>query len=437
MIDQTELINQIREEAIVFDEISTAPLSDFLNRVGDARVVLLGEATHGTSEFYQMRAQLTQALIAQRGFNIVAIEADWPDAALVNRYVGHVSGGVPEHKAFNRFPQWMWRNQEFHDFVEWLRKYNSNIPSKSNYVGLYGLDLYSLYQSIDNVIRYLDLNHPHLAELARQSYNCLMVWQGSPSDYGLAVLQGENKDCREEALSVLRKLLEVQVAKGLFSEDEEVLDAIQNALLVVNAEKYYRIMWGSSTSSWNLRDGHMFETLNLLLSVKGEGAKAIVWEHNSHVGNAKATEMQARGEINVGQLCKEHYGDAAYLVGFGTHEGTVAAAASWGGPMKIKKVLNSHKESYERLFHETGVGKFFLPLLSPYQKKVRQGLMMPMLERAIGVIYRPDTERFSHYFHAILPEQFDEYIWFDQTRAITPLSLTAPQGMPDTYPFGL
>lgn len=415
--------------------IDDAELGPLLERIGDARVVLLGEATHGTSEFYRMRARITRALIERRGFDIVAAEADWPDAARIDRYVRGDGAPAGEWKAFSRFPTWMWRNREFREFVDWLHAHNAERPREER-AGFFGLDLYSLYRSIDAVLGYLDRTDPETARVARARYGCLSPWERDPAVYGRAALTGEFRTCEDEVVKMLRELLENQI-EYMQRDGEHFLDAVQNARVVANAERYYRVMYYGSRESWNLRDTHMFDTLRMLLAFHGPDARAVVWEHNSHIGNAAATEMGARGEHNVGQLSREHFGEDAFLVGFGTDHGTVAAASDWDGPMEIKDVRPAHERSYERLFHETGIEAGLLHLRDPVRDEVREELGPARLERAIGVIYRPETELRSHYFQASLPHQFDEYVWFDRTRAVHPLRGPELAGLPDTYPFGL
>ena len=307
---------------------------------------------------------------------------------------------------------------------------------RSERVAIYGLDLYSLYTSIGSVLKYLDEVDPDSARIARQRYGCLTPWQADPATYGHAALTGAYRTCEKEVVRMLEDILHKQ-SDYAAHDGERFMDAVQNARLVTDAERYYRIMYYGSRASWNLRDNHMFETLKTLLDFHGPRAKAIVWAHNSHVGDAAATEMSARGEYNIGHLCREEFGNGAYSIGFGTHAGTVAAASDWDGPMEVKAVLPSLKQSYERLCHETGRPQFMLPLRGRSVGEVRNRLAKPRLERAIGVIYRPETELASHYFQAVLPAQFDEYIWFDETRAVTPFETKELEGLPDTYPFGL
>lgn len=425
----------IAKHGDTFEDINGADLAPLLTRIGDARVVLIGEASHGTSEFYSMREAITRRLIEEKGFNIIAAEADWPDSARIDHYVRHHDVPPAEWTAFARFPTWMWRNEETRAFVDWLHTRNLAATPEER-AGFYGLDLYSLYGSIRAVISYLETVDEDLAGLARRRYGCLSPWEADPAAYGQAALKGLYKKCENDVAHMLVSLLEKQQELG-FKDGESFFDAAQNALLVANAEKYYRKMYYGSRASWNLRDSHMFETLQNLLAFHGRDARAVVWAHNSHIGDASATEMSRRGEINIGQLCRNYYGQSSYHIGFGTNDGTVAAASAWGGPMQVMQVRPAHPQSYERLFHMTNVPGLMLPLTAKGLKDASDGIAKPRLERAIGVIYRPETELASHYFEAVLPKQFDEYIWIDRTRAVTPFTVTELQGIPDTYPFGV
>ena len=406
------------------------------DRFADARVVLLGEASHGTSEFYRARAAITARLIERHGFNIVAVEADWPDAAYVDRYVRHRPKREGEEAAFQRFPTWMWRNAEVDAFIRWLRGHNEGC-GPAQMAGFYGLDLYNLSGSMRAVIDYLDDVDPKAAQLARERYACLQPWSRDLALYGrLAITEGYAR-CEDEVIEMLRELHRNKL-DYVARDGEEWLDAAANARLVANAEQYYRVMYHGAAESWNLRDTHMYETLCLLLDAKGPQSRAVVWAHNSHIGNAAFTEMgQVRDELNVGQLVKERFKDAARLIGFGTHKGTVAAATEWDAPMEVKTVKPSLPGSYERLSHDSGVTPFLLDLRKDQHPALREELMDARLERFIGVIYRPETERWSHYSQVILPMQFDAWVWFDETEAVTPLPTEVREGEDETYPFGL
>jgi len=418
-----------------FENTLSADLNPLLERLGDARVVLLGEASHGTSEFYSMRARITKRLIEEKGFNILAAEADWPDAVQIDNYVRHRDVPASEWTAFARFPTWMWRNGEVREFVDWLHEHNKKL-SYDNRTGFYGLDLYSLYTSVRAVIDYLENVDPDMAMIARVRYGCLSPWETDPAAYGHAALTGAYKSCERDVAHMLTEL-HVKRQEYLHNDGERFLDAAQNAQLVADAERYYRVMYYGSRASWNLRDSHMFDTLQNVMSFHGPESKAVIWAHNSHIGDASATEMSMRGEHNIGELCRKGFGAASYRIGFGTDHGTVAAASNWDGPMEVMQMRPAHPQSYERLFHLTNKPGLILPLRAGQELDVTGELSKPRLERAIGVIYRPESELASHYFEAELPRQFNEYIWIDETSAVTPLSTRELEGLPDTYPFGV
>jgi len=419
------------------------PLMDL---IGDASLVLIGEASHGTHEFYRERAQITKRLIKEKGFAAVAVEADWPDAYRVNRYVqgrGTDTDATEALAGFKRFPGWMWRNADVLDFIGWLRTHNDDLPETAKKVGFYGLDLYSLHTSIGAVLDYLERIDPEAAQRARNRYACFDHFGKDEQAYGYATGLGLSKSCEDEVISQLLELhqnsAEYAWRDGRFSPDEHFY-AAQNARLVMNAERYYRSMFRGRVSSWNLRDAHMAETLKFLqtfLSGQDSRPKIVVWEHNSHLGDARATRMGQEGEWNVGQLIRERHGDDSILVGFTTYEGTVTAASNWNGPAERKRVRPALEGSYEALFHKVNVPRFLLTFRSTDHAAV--ALREPLLERAIGVIYRPETERASHYFHARLSRQFDAVLHFDETRAVEPLERTAEWEtgeVPETFPTG-
>jgi len=428
------IANLIREACQPISDIGEVELGPLLDQIGDAHVVLLGEATHGTSEFYRMRTRITTELVMRRGFNIVAIEGDWPDAAHVDHHVRALDFPIRDESTFTRFPTWMWRNREVVELIAWLKSHNELIKDPQWRVGFHGLDLYSLYKSLDAVLHYLNDIDPKAAKIARERYACLSPWERDPALYGRAAISQGYAQCERPVVAVLRDLLERRLDYAR-ADGDRFFDATSNAHLVAAAEEYYRVMYYGGPASWNLRDQHMFDTLERLLAFRGPNAKAVVWAHNSHVGDARATEMgAARGEHNIGQLCRQTLGDAAFSIGFGTHTGTVAAATDWGGPMQIKKVRPSHPSSYERLCHDADVPAFLLSLRYPARDAVRDELASPRLERAIGVIYRPETELQSHYFQAALPWQFDAYVWFDETRAVLALEAEAARAeVPHVY----
>jgi erythromycin esterase-like protein len=414
-----------------------------LDSAGRADVVLIGEASHGTHEFYQTRAELTKALILGHGFNAVAVEADWPDAYRVNRWVRHESADGSAAEAlgdFTRFPRWMWRNRDVVDFIGWLREYNEPRPADHR-TGFYGLDLYSLHTSVTAVLAYLRKVDPAGAERARYRYGCFEDFGEDTQAYGYAATVGLSPSCEDEAVAQLidlrRRAADYASRDGRSAADAYFF-AEQNARLVQNAEKYYRTMFGGRVESWNVRDTHMMETLEALCGHIGRTAgraKVVVWAHNSHLGDARATQMGDAGELNLGQLVRERCGAKSYLVGFTTHTGSVTAASNWDEPAQRKRVRPSLEGSYERLFHEVGLPRFALLLDAD---DVRAALPR-RLERAIGVIYRPETERLSHYFRADVPAQFDAVIHIDETTALEPLELWSRHDadLPETYPSAL
>jgi erythromycin esterase-like protein len=410
--------------------------------IADAELALLGEASHGTHEFYASRAHVTRQLIVQSGFRAVVVEADWPDAYRVNRYVRHASQDETAVEAlddFKRFPTWMWRNADVVAFVEWLRQHNEDLPLEQQ-VGFYGMDLYALYASMRAVLDYLKAADPDAARRAQERYACFDRYGEDPQAYAY-VDAFELESCEGAVVDVLtdlqRRSAELS-GKGAIQRDAFFF-AEQNARLVKNAEAYYRTMFRGGTQSWNLRDIHMAGTVEALRAHLSDHhpAKLAVWAHNSHLGDARATQMGRRGELNVGQLMRERFPGKAALIGYTTAHGTVTAASDWDEPVEIKRVRPARPDSVEHLFHELSTPRFFLPFSD---ERVRDFLMKPRLERAIGVIYRPDTERQSHYFDASLSSQFDAVLHFDHTSAVRPLELT-PQWsvpeVPETFPTGV
>jgi erythromycin esterase-like protein/predicted phosphoribosyltransferase len=438
-------IDRIRAGAVVLNEDGNA-YDALITAIGSARIVLLGEASHGTHEFYRDRAFITETLIAEAGFSAVAVEADWPDAYRVNRYVRGASDDDTATNAledFGRFPTWMWRNTDVVAFVEWLRAHNETQPVDRR-TGFYGIDLYSLRTSIQAVLGYLSKVDPDAARVARARYACFDQFGDEPQSYGYATESGLAASCEQQVITQLvdmqRRRAEYASRDGRIARDD-FFYAEQNARLVRNAEQYYRTMFRGRNESWNLRDRHMADTLTALLRFLDQPrspSRVIVWAHNSHLGDARATEMAARGELNVGQLMRERFGADVVSMGFTTYGGTVTAASDWDEPAERKTVRPALPGSYERLFHDTGIPRFLLPLRD--DANLSRALATPRLERAIGVIYRPDTERGSHYFHARLPSQFDFVLHFDRTSALEPLERTAgwEAGEPaETYPSGL
>lgn len=421
-------------------------LHPVLKQIGGRQFVLLGEASHGTHEFYDTRIEITKNLILEQNFNVIALEADWPDAYRVHRYVigkSEDSTALEALGGFERFPTWMWRNRDVVKFVEWLRGENDKRELKSK-VGFYGLDLYSLHSSMEAVLSYLEKMDPAAAREARKRYACFDHFGEDSQAYGYAASSGFAESCEKEVVQQLLDLRRMagEYAKrdGLLAEDEYFF-AEQNARLVKNAEEYYRSMFRGRASSWNLRDSHMVETLEYLmqhLERQGRKPKAVLWAHNSHLGDASATQMGERGEHNVGQLVRQAHGKNCILIGFTTYTGTVTAADDWGEPTRLKRVNPGMRGSYERLFHETGLPRFYLSLEDANVRRALQD--PPLLERAIGVIYRPDTEFYSHYFHAQITRQFDGVFHFDETQALEPLDSSphwVAEEVPETFPTGM
>jgi erythromycin esterase-like protein len=434
----------VRQQAIRLDAESAA--RRILDEIDErASLVLIGEATHGTHEFYRIRADLTRALIEQRGFGIVAVEADWPDAYRANRWARLLGDDETAEAAlgdFTRFPRWMWRNREVVRFLRWLRGHNAE-QALSGRVGFYGLDLYSLHRSIACVIEYLEKVDPQAAHLARQRYGCFEIFGDDPQTYGYATSTRRADSCEDE---VVRQLIDLQRRAAEYAQrngriaPDEYFVAEQNARVVQHAEAYYRAMFRGGAESWNLRDRHMMSTLDALLAYaerSGRPRRAVVWAHNSHLGDARATGLATSGELNLGQLVRQTYPSTSCLIGMTTHAGEVTAARAWDAPAELREVRPSLAGSYERLFHDAGVARFMLRLSDLV---LARALGSPArLERAIGVIYKPETERASHYFPARLPDQFDLLVHVDETKALEPLEKWARHeaDLPETYPTGV
>jgi erythromycin esterase-like protein len=439
-----ELVSVAADAAIALADTPIA-YDPLLERIGDARLVLIGEASHGTHEFYFHRAELTKRLIVEKNFGAVAAEADWPDAYRVNHYVrGRGSDRTAEEAlgGFKRFPTWMWRNSDVVEFVEWLRDRNRRTGSGAQ-CGFYGLDLYSLFTSIEAVVAYLEKVDPDAARRARERYSCFEHFGDDTQAYGYAATRGIIDSCEDDVVAQLtdlrRRAIEYASRDGRVAEDEYFY-AEQNARLASNAERYYRAMFRGRNASWNLRDTHMVDTLAALvrhLDSRDGRSKIVVWAHNSHLGDARATEMGKRGEVNLGQLARERWRGETVSIGFTTYDGSVTAAEDWDSPAERKRVRPGLTGSIEDILHRTGIGRFILRFDDPELAGYGQ---VPLLERAIGVIYRPETERVSHYFHARVGAQFDALIHIDRTAALEPLEQWAPEHdeeAPETYPSAL
>lgn len=426
----------LRAAAESLPPIDDSSFGAFFDRFGSKRIVLLGESSHGTSEFYRARAAITRRLIEQHGFSIVAVEADWPDASAVDRHIRQKPHekitGIP----FARFPTWMWRNTDFEAFTRFLKQHNGTKPIDDR-AAFYGLDLYNMNASIAAVLSYLGRVDEQAAAVARSRYACLTPWSRQPAAYGRAALTHGFSVCEKPVTQILVDLLKKQL-DYVGKDGDQFFDASQNARLVANAEQYYRAMYYGSSLSWNLRDQHMFRTLQQILAHAGPDKKAVVWAHNSHIGDARHTDMgRSRGELNIGQLCRQAFGDDAALIGFGTASGTVAAASEWDDPMEIKTIRPPLPGSHESICHAVDLERFLWDFDKDQSAAFLNLTAQARLERYIGVIYRPETERASHYSYAELSKQYDAFVWFDQTHALTPLATLTNAAEDETYPFGL
>lgn len=420
--------------------VTAGDLDPLLAVIGDARYVLLGEASHGTSEFYTWRAQLSQRLISEKGFSFIAVEGDWPDCYCVNRYIkGYNDAGESAHKVlqtFDRWPTWMWANWEIVALTEWLRRTNQQRP-RHKQVGFYGLDVYSLWESMESLMGYLTEHVPEAVAAARQAYRCFEPFGGDEQSYAWSTMVAPDT-CEDEVVALLSA---VQRQVESYADDPEVaFSAEQNALIAVEAERYYRTMVRGDASSWNVRDTHMADTLDRLVAhhATRQGAdsvKAIIWEHNTHIGDARATDMAAAGMVNVGQLVRErHSSEGVILVGFGSYQGSVIASAEWGAPMEKMAVPPARPSSWEALLHQAGASNKLLLL----NELIDQPVAMTVRgHRAIGVVYKPNQER-GNYVPTILPQRYDAFLYIDQTEALHPLPIhPAPAKPPETYPWGV
>jgi erythromycin esterase-like protein len=416
-LSEKMLMNTIRELARPFGSVEDTKM--LIDRAGDATYVLLGEATHGTTEFYTVRAELSKRLITEKGFRFIAVEGDWPSCYTLNRYVKDYSdAGTSVREAlkdFNRWPTWMWANREIKDLAEWLREYNANKPDKEK-VGFYGIDVYSLWESMDEILKYLEKKDDADLEAAKRAFECLEPYARDEQSYGIsASLYGEG--CEDETVTLLRRLQDKW--KDTHPKDQEkALSAELNAMAVKGAETYYRTMIRYDAESWNVRDRHMVKALQKLMEYHGEGARAIVWEHNTHIGDARATDMAEDGMVNVGQLLRETHGKKVYAIGFGTYEGTVIAGRSWGSPLEEMQVPPAMKNSWEELLHRDGAeDKVFL---FGEDESVLDEFTVG--HRAIGVVYHPERER-GNYVPTVISKRYDAFIYIDRTKALSPLSL--------------
>ena len=431
----TELAVRLREISRPLRE--DGDLDSLLERIGDARCVLLGEASHGTHEYYEWRARITQRLIREKGFSFVAVEGDWPDCYSVNRYAkGYPDSGTDAREAlrvFERWPTWMWANEEAADLVELLRRHNDALPAE-NRVGFYGLDVYSLRESMQALLRFLERVDPEAVPTVRRAYKCFEPYARDPQEYAWATAFVPTS-CEEEALAMLSEVRErIPRYEG---DPEAAFDADQNALVVKNAENYYRSMLRGSAESWNVRDRHMAETLDRLLRHHGPDSRAVVWEHNTHVGDARYADMEDAGMVNVGRLARERYGEEdVVIVGFGSYRGTVIASHEWGAPMERMPVPDARAGSWESILHLAQDGDKLL--VFDGDAGGQKELMEPRAHRAIGVVYDPSIERFGNYVPTVLPRRYDAFLYLDETRALRPLHTEPRESgeLPETFPFG-
>ncbi len=430
-----ELSRLIAEAAEPLPAISDPDFASFVDRYAEARVVLLGEASHGTDEFYRARTAITERLVREHGFTIVAVEADWPDAARIDTYIRGLEALPPPDEPFPRFPSWMWRNRAVEDLIARLRAFNEEVQDPTREVGFYGLDLYSLPSSMDAVEEFAREHGPATLEEVRRRYGCLAPYAGDPAAYGAMARGAEAETCAADVTSVIDEVLGAQL-KEVETSDRVLFDAFMNARVVAASEAYYRAMYEGGAASWNLRDTHMLDTLKRILEARGEGAKAIIWAHNSHIGDARATGMGAMGQINLGQLAREEWGQEAVLIGFGTDRGTVTAATAWDGAPETMEVIPSLRESWGALMREAGPDHFFLDLRAA-EGPLTEALAAERIERYIGVLYMRQTERPSHYIPSAISQEYDAYIWLEETQAVEPVPLEEIEALPEEHPFAL
>ena len=433
-VDDEELATEVLDFAEPFESIGRADLDGFLRRASGARVVLLGASTHGTSEFYRMRSRLTRELVSVHGFDFVALEADWGDAARIDRYVR--DGDVPESEwtAFARFPRWLWRNTETRELVESLRDYNSGIGERGERVAFHGLDLFGMNASVEKILTYLDGVDPEAAAEARSRYSCLMPWQDEPGRYAGEMSRETFEECEDAVLAELRDLLRKRLE--LPGVSEEFVEAVQNARLVADAERYYRLLYQGGAKAWNVRAKHMLDTLRLLLAHHGPGARGVVWAHNAHAGDASATSMGRKGRRSLGELAREELDKRAYLLGMVTDRGRMVTASRWDGPAETRELPPAREDSWEHLLTRMETPRALLPIHHRAPPAVKERLADSRPERTVGVVHDPEEDG-GDYVQASLSRQFDEVVWFEETGAVTPLDSEQIEGEPDTYPFGV
>jgi erythromycin esterase-like protein len=438
VIDQSEdqVVAELEDLALPLD--GPAHLDPLVEAIGDAKYVLLGEATHGTSEFYTWRTEITRQLVREKQFSFVAVEGDWPDCYRVNRYVKGGEGESPEEvlHTFSRWPTWMWANREVAQLVRWMRAHNDRALDERK-VGFYGLDVYSLWESMDSVIEYLKKVDPDAVTAARRNYGCFEPYKDDAQEYAAATALVPTS-CQAEAVAALVALRAKAAEYRAESDPESYFAAEQNAIIAKNAELYYRTMVRGGPTSWNVRDHHMVETLDRLMQHHGPYAKAIVWEHNTHIGDARFTDMSRAGMVNVGQLVRQqHEKEGVWLIGFGTYKGSVIAGAEWGAPMQRMDVPEAREGTYESAMHQA-VGRDSLFIFRGEDEEATMTMRQPRGNRAIGVVYNPKTESWGNYVPTILPERYDAFIYIEESKAVDPLHMPAVVDgeVPETYPSG-
>lgn len=435
-IDSKEIVALLKRSSTSLE--NSADLDPLMDYIGDAKYVLLGEASHGTHEYYTWRARITQRLIQEKGFSFVAVEGDWPDCYRLNRFAkGYLDASQDIYSVlnqFNRWPTWMWANWEIAAFIDWLKKYNETLSADAR-IGFYGLDVYSFNESMQSIIQYLEKNDPEALELATKAITCFEPYGKDEGQTYARASAFIPELCEKEVLNLLTEI--INKAESYNSDAENVMSTKQNAYVVRNAEKYFRAMIKNGPASWNIRDHHMVSTLNRLMEFHGTGAKTIVWEHNTHIGDARATEMASEGMVNVGQLLREQFAmDGVVAVGFGSYKGSVVAARNWGDAMRKITMPEAEEGSWEHAFHLACKGENRLLMLNKLKKA--QCLTSYIGHRAIGVVYNPEQERFGNYVSTILPKRYDAFIFLDETSALHPIHIQ-PDGseIPETYPFGM
>ena len=409
-------------------------LDALVSDIEDKSIVMLGEASHGTHEFYTWRSAISKRLIEEKGFSFIAVEGDWPDCYKINRYVKGYKDTSDDIRNvllnFDRWPTWMWANWEVAALAEWLNQHNKKLPPDKK-IGFYGLDVYSLWDSMYEMINYLDQEDPHAAMTVKRAIECFEPYQHNEQLYARYSLTKHS--CRDKVLALLKEIR--MKAQFLDGDREAGFNTEQNALIAVNAEKYYTSMMGFDNESWNVRDRHMMQTLDRLMKFHGKNAKGIVWEHNTHIGDARATNMKRQGMINIGQLAREDYGeDKIYLVGFASHSGTVIAGDEWGAPMEELEVPAARPGSIEDILHKESASDRYILFSEGISEKMYE---TEIHHRAIGVVYHPETERMSNYVPSVLSKRYDALVFLDETSALHPLHMHPHnEKVPETFPFG-